>query len=107
LLGETGEVEVPARLFGASENGRIDAYIRPHELDLSHTPDSGNCLTAKVIHVNPAGSIVKVRLMAEDFGLMLNVDLTPERYRTLSLKLNESVYVTPKAGKIFEPDYTI
>ncbi len=45
--------------------------------------------------------------MAEDFGLMLNVDLTPERYRALALKPTDSVYVTPKAGKIFEPDYTI
>jgi sulfate/thiosulfate transport system ATP-binding protein len=107
LLGETGTVELPAKLFGTGEDGRIDAYIRPHELDISRSPDSGNCLLAKVVHVNPAGSIVKVRLMAEDFGLMINVDLTPERYRTLALHPNDAVYVTPKAAKVFEPDYTI
>jgi sulfate/thiosulfate transport system ATP-binding protein len=107
LLGETGTVEVPATLFGAAENGRIDAYIRPHELDISRLPDSGNCLLAKVLHINPAGSIVKVRLMAEDFGLVITVDITPDRYRSLVLKTGDAVYVTPKAGKFFEPDYTI
>jgi sulfate/thiosulfate transport system ATP-binding protein len=107
LLGETGTVELPARLFGESVNGRTDAYIRPHELDISRTADGGNCLLGKVVHINPAGSVVKVRLLAEDFGLMINVDITPDRYRSLALKPNETVYVTPKAAKIFEPDYTI
>jgi sulfate transport system ATP-binding protein len=107
LLGETGTVELPAKLFGTGENGRIDAYIRPHELDIARSADSGNCLTAKVVHVNPAGSVVKVRLMAEDFGLMINVDLTPDRYRLLRLLPGDAVYVTPKSAKVFEPDYTI
>ena len=45
--------------------------------------------------------------MAEDFGLMLNVDLNPERYRGLGLKIGDPVFVSPKTAKIFEPDYTI
>jgi sulfate transport system ATP-binding protein len=107
LLGDTGTVEVPAKLFGIADNGRIDAYIRPHELDLSRTPDSSNCLTGRIVHLNPAGSVVKVRVLAEDFGLMLNVDLAQDRYRMLAVKPGEIVYVTPKAAKVFEPDYSI
>ncbi|HEY1188994.1 MAG TPA: sulfate/molybdate ABC transporter ATP-binding protein [Gemmata sp.] len=107
LLGDTGTVELPARLFGASADGRTDAYVRPHELDISRTAESGNCLLGKIVHINPAGSVVKVRLLAEDFGLMINVDVTPDRYRALALKQNEIVYVTPKSARIFEPDYTI
>lgn len=107
LLGETGAVELPARVFSPTANGRTDAYIRPHELDLSRSSDGGNCLLGKVVHVNPAGSVVKVRLLAEDFGLMINVDLTPERYKALRLKTGDGVFVTPKAATIFEPDYII
>ena len=107
LLGETGTVELPAKLFGNGTNGRTDAYIRPHELDISRTADGVNCMSARVVHINPAGSVVKVRLMAEDFGLMINVDVSPDRYRTLALKPNETVYVTPKSAKIFETDYAI
>ena len=100
-------MQVPAKLLSPTENGRADAYIRPHELDLSRNADGGNCLLGKIVHINPAGSIVKVRLMAEDFGLMINVDITPERYRNLALAAGEIVYVTPKAAKIFEPEYAI
>ena len=107
LLGETSTVELPAKLFGPNENGRSDAYIRPHELDISRTAEGGNCLLGKVVHINPAGSVVKVRLLAEDFGLMINVDITPDRYRALALKPNETVFVTPKTAKIFEAEYTI
>src|SRR5262249_37339438 len=114
LLGETGAVELPARVFSPAANGRTSAYIRPHELDLSRSSDGGNCLLGKVVHVNPAGAVVEGRLvagdfglMAEDFGLMLNVDLTPERYRALRLKPGDGVFVTPKAATIFEPDYAI
>jgi sulfate transport system ATP-binding protein len=106
LLGDTGTVELPAKLFGNGP-GRTDAYIRPHELDLSRSAEGGNCLLGKVVHINPAGSVVKVRLLAEDFGLMLNVDLTPDRYKSLALKPDDTVYVTPKSARIFESDYTI
>jgi sulfate transport system ATP-binding protein len=107
LLGETGTVELPAKVFASSENGRTDAYIRPHELDLSRTADGGNCLLGRVVHINPAGAVVKVRLMAEDFGLMINVDITPDRYRALALRQNEAVFVTPKSARIFEAEYNI
>jgi sulfate transport system ATP-binding protein len=107
LLGETSQVEVPAKIFENAEQGRIDAYIRPHELDISRSADEGNCLLAKVVHVNPAGSIVKVRLLAEDFGLMITVDVSPERFKSLVLKPGDAVFVTPKAAKLFIPDYTI
>ena len=107
LLGETGTVELPAKVFASRENGRTDAYIRPHELDLSRTADGGNCLLGRVVHINPAGSVVKVRLLAEDFGLMINVDITPDRYRALALRQNEAVFVTPKSARIFEAEYNI
>ena len=81
LLGETGTVELPAQMFVGGADGRTDAYIRPHELDIARTAEGGNCLLGKIVHINPAGSVVKVRLLAEDFGLMINVDITPDRYR--------------------------
>ncbi|MFO0798920.1 MAG: sulfate/molybdate ABC transporter ATP-binding protein [Gemmataceae bacterium] len=106
LFGEKHRVELPGKLFEQAD-GHADAYIRPHELDISRTADAGNCMSAEVVHINPAGSVVKVRLLAEDFGLMLNVDLPLERYRQLGLRTREAVYVTPKSATIFTPDYAI
>ena len=85
----------------------LDRLLRPHELDLARTADGGNSLLGKVVHVNPAGSVVKVRVVAEDFGLMLNIDISPEKYRQLGLRVGEAVHVSPKTAKMFEPDYAI
>ena len=100
LIGETGHVELPAQMVRPRADGQGDAYIRPHELDISRVA-GGNCMLGEVLHINPAGSVVKVRLLAEDFGWMINVDLTLDRYKSLELKPSEKVYVTPKSAKIF------
>jgi sulfate transport system ATP-binding protein len=104
-----GDVEMPVGRGTVVQNGngKADVYVRPHELDIALSADGGNCIRGKVIHVNPAGSVVKVRVMAEDFGLMVNVDLSPERYRGMGLRPGEQVFVSPKSAKIFEPDYAI
>jgi sulfate transport system ATP-binding protein len=105
LLGGR-ELPVGNRAFNGG-NGKTDVYVRPHELDLDATGDGPHSLRGKVVHVNPAGSVVKVRVHVEDFGLMLNVDLPPERAKTLGLKAGDGVFVSPKAAKVFEPDYAI
>ena len=104
-----GNVEMPVGMHQImpNGNGKADVYFRPHELDLDRTADAGNCLRGVVVHINPAGSVVKVRVMVEDFGLMVNVDISPEKHRRLGLKPTETIYVSPKGGKMFEPDYSI
>ncbi len=76
----------------------------------STTSSSGSgsgSLEARVVHINPAGSIVKVRLFADHFGLMVNVDLSPDRYNSLHLKTGEHVFVSPKRARMFVDDYSI
>ena len=105
-----GNVEVPvgdAARIQPTGTGTAAVYVRPHELELDRLGDGDRHLRAKVMHVNPAGSVVKVRVLAEDFGLMLNIDISPERQKLLGLNQGEAVYVSPKAAKIFEPDYLI
>ena len=74
-------------------------------IDRSGAP--GNSIRGQIIHINPAGSVVKVRVRADDFGLVVNVDITQERYKQLDLSTSDWVYVSPKSAKIFESDYTI
>lgn len=60
------------------------------------------------MQINPAGSVAKVRVMSEEFGLSINVDLNLERYSELQLKTGELVYVAPRKVRVFAPDdYTI
>ena len=103
-----GNVEMPVgnNTFG-SPDGSADVFIRPHELEIDRTGTKGNCIQGKIMHLNPAGSTVKVRVRAEEFGLMVNVDITPERHKQLALTVGERVFLSPKGGKVFQPDYSI
>jgi sulfate/thiosulfate transport system ATP-binding protein len=87
------------------EKGESGAYLRPHELDLDRAP-AGNGIQVRVLHVNPAGSVVKVRVWSEDFRLAINVDIPPERYRVLGLKNGDVLCLFPKSH-VQGPDYTI
>jgi sulfate transport system ATP-binding protein len=101
-----GHVEMPLpQVPMQGEEGRV--FIRPHELDLSRLREGSGTLEAIVTHINPAGSIVKVRLMSEEFGILVNVDLVPERYQTLGIKAGEKVFISPKKARIFVDDYSI
>ena len=45
--------------------------------------------------------------MAADFGVGLNVELSPERYCELALKMGDTVYVSPRRVRVFVPEYVI
>jgi sulfate transport system ATP-binding protein len=101
-----GHMEMPLpHVPTGGDEGRV--FVRPHELELTRGREGSSALEAKITHINPAGSVVKVRLIAEQFGLLLNVDVVPERYAALGLKAGELVYISPKRARMFAEDYVI
>ena len=109
-----GHVEMPIGdgRVGRTASGEATVFVRPHELELGRNAEGGQSLLAKIVHINPAGSVVKVRVVVHDFGLMLNIDVTPDRHKRLNLHVGEEVFVTPKTAKFFgamptDLDYSI
>jgi sulfate transport system ATP-binding protein len=103
-----GNMEVAYPEYQHAESRDIVGYVRPHELDINRTPNGKSGLPAAVLQINPAGSLAKVRVVSEEFGIALNVDLTLERYSELQLAVGETVYVVPRRVRVFLPDdYTI
>jgi sulfate transport system ATP-binding protein len=101
-----GGVEIPLpHVPTVGEEGRV--FVRPHELEITRTREGSSALEARITHINPAGSVVKVRCIAEQFGLLVNVDVTPERYAALKLKPEEVVYIAAKKARMFAEDYVI
>lgn len=70
-------------------------YVRPHMLDLAHRPSSQSHFRARVKHINAAGPIVKVELLAEP-GDLVHVEISQERFRALQLQRELEVFVIPK-----------
>jgi sulfate transport system ATP-binding protein len=101
-----GQVEIPLpHVPTGGDEGRV--FVRPHELEIARTREGSSALEAEVTHINPAGSVVKVRLIAKPFGLMVSVDVAPERYAALGIKPGELVYIAPKRARMFAEDYVI
>ena len=104
---QLGTMEVDCPEYPHQESRPATLYVRPHELDIEHSPNGTASLKARVERVNRAGSVAKVFLLAAEFGLGLNVEISPERYTELALKTGDTVYVSPRKVRVFVPEYVI
>lgn len=106
MLGNVA-MPVPNTAATSAPDSSSRVFVRPHELELHRVRTGDHAMEAKITHINPAGSVVKVRLIAEEFGLLVNVDLIPENYAKLQIKPGEMVYISPKRVRMFSDDYVI
>jgi sulfate transport system ATP-binding protein len=96
-----GGVEVNMPSDFRPVNGHVRVFIRPHLFDISaDAPDSGH-FPARVVHVNPAGPMVKVELMT-DWGDPVRVEVPQERYRSLGLAREDRVFLSPREHAVLE-----
>jgi sulfate transport system ATP-binding protein len=105
LLHGGFEVEYPD--YQEREAKPATVYVRPHELEIDRNPSDRASLAAHVVRINSAGVAVKVELAARDFGVVLHVVLSQERYAELGLHAGDAVFVFPKRARVFVRDYSI
>jgi sulfate transport system ATP-binding protein len=109
---EQGKALVAGAALAVTDAAQTDAeaaavYVRPHEVVIQHEPSGNASLPAKVLHVNPAGSRVKVELRATDSEQLINAELTSERFTELALKSGDVVYVSASRVRVFPTNYVI
>jgi sulfate transport system ATP-binding protein len=85
---------------GAHEARLATLYIRPHQLQIAVEQNGDPQFRARVVHVNPAGPLVKVELVAE-WGDPVRVEMSQERYRALALQPGQQVFVSPVDMSLF------
>jgi sulfate transport system ATP-binding protein len=98
-----GPLEIACPEHAHEESRPAALYVRPHELDLGLQPGAG-ALPARVLHVNPAGSVTRVQLLALDSGAEVQVDVSPARVAELDLREAQEVYVSPRRVRVFAPE---
>ena len=89
------------------EGQAVKGYIRPHELDVDRIPRGTSSVKAEILRVHSAGSAVKVELLASDFGVPLNLEISHERHAALHLVAGTTVFVFPRRVRVFPLDYRI
>jgi sulfate/thiosulfate transport system ATP-binding protein len=100
-------LDVPFPEYPHHDARSAAVYIRPHELAIHRTAGTQQSIEAAVIHVNAAGSRVRVELRTVQFDQVINVELTTGQFAELALLPGETVHVVPRTARVFVPDYSI
>jgi sulfate transport system ATP-binding protein len=102
-----GDLELEYPDYPHHESREATAFVRSHELEILRVKNGRPSLEAKVMHINPARPVVKVRVYSETFGLVLTVDVSWERFAELRLQVGDTVHVSPRQLRVFVQDYAI
>ena len=98
-----GNKELEENLEDMSGNRKASIYIRPHHFDITLTPDRDTISKGTVDHINPAGSNVRVEV-TDEFKHSILIELPAERYKDLSIKKGDTVFLSPRDKAIFLSD---
>jgi sulfate transport system ATP-binding protein len=107
--GHASRLEVAYPDYPHPEDRPATVYVRPHELDVARVANGVSSLRARIQHINPAGPVVRLRLLTGDGGQAIQVDLSPDRFEALGPKAGDTVFVSPRRARVFLPpgDYAI
>ncbi len=79
----------------------IKLYARPHEMLVSRSPLEDDGIQVKVIHINPAGPLVKMELESNS-NRVLQAEVPKSVLDKLTIKRDDILFVRPKVTRIFE-----
>ena len=88
---------IPANIPGKP----VKVFARPHEMFVAKTPDDSEYVKARVIHINPAGALVKIE-MERLSGQGLTAEVTKEVIDMLDIKKHDDIFVRPKTTRVFD-----
>jgi sulfate transport system ATP-binding protein len=102
-----GAMEMNYPQYPHPETRDAAVYLRTHELRIDRFSTGTSSLEARVLHVTPAGAVMKVRLRSDEFGLTLNVDVAATEFAELKLAAGDHVFVSPRSAGVIVSDYVI
>jgi sulfate transport system ATP-binding protein len=79
----------------------VKLYARPHEMYVYEAPNEEETIRAHVIHLNPAGSLVKMELQRPS-GQLLQVEVPKSIVDRLNIQKGKLLFVRPKQTRVFE-----
>ena len=104
--GIAGHLDIVHPGNAPADSGATAVYVRPHQLTLHRTRESGNALEGRVGHIRTIGLSVRVSLVTSS-GPEIQVEVPKEEFLALDLKKGDTAFAVPKGSKVFQDDYTI
>ncbi len=82
-------------------------FVRPHELDVRiGEPETGG-LPGIVDHMHPSGASIRIFLRSPCGEASCCVELSVDRFQHNPINVGAHVWISPKKGRVFEPEYSI
>lgn len=79
----------------------VRIFCRPHEIYITKKVENGEFFTAKILHINPAGSLVKIELERTS-GELVQAEIPNNTVVALALQKGDEVFIRPEVMKVFE-----
>ena len=79
----------------------IKLYARPHEMFVTKVLDEHEYIRAKVLHINPAGSLAKLDLERKN-GVIIQAEIPKDVIDKQDIHKYDEVFVRPKNTRVFE-----
>lgn len=76
------------------------AYVRPHEIDVSHQPQADS-IAAKLELVTVVGPAVRLELQTAESDRVVHVELNKEQFKKLGLAVGQHAFLTPRYSRVF------
>jgi sulfate transport system ATP-binding protein len=99
--------DLKMKLAENTGNQAAVAYARPHEIEIKRELHGDSPIRAKIVHILPAGPVVKLELKRHDTDDIVDVEMSKDHFRELKLVTGEDVFVHPKNITVFAHDYII
>src|SRR5450830_49530 len=80
----------------SEQHGDAMAYVRPHDIDISLTPQDDTALPVEVKLVRIIGSVVRVEVVADGSSEFIEIELSRERFDAAPLTSGDKVFIRPR-----------
>ena len=101
-----GESELTEVSPGHTEHSSVVAYVRPHDIEVSRTPQK-DAIQSKIVHISTTGPVAKIQLVRLDTNEIVEAEITRQHYVQLQLRSGELVFINLHNPRIFPQDYVI
>ncbi|MDR3707704.1 MAG: sulfate ABC transporter ATP-binding protein [Capsulimonadaceae bacterium] len=99
-----GSLDIAAPDDLINTESKAVGFVRPHELEISRSPNGKATLQARVSHIHAVGATIRVELVDASTREFISAELTRSRYQELALVVGDQVYVTPSNIRVFAAD---
>jgi sulfate/thiosulfate transport system ATP-binding protein len=86
----------------SEQHGDAVAYVRPHDIDISNTPQDDTALPVEVKLVRIIGSVVRVEVVADGSSEFIEIELSRERFDAAPLTSGDKVFIRPRQFRVFK-----